>query len=285
MRKLSKESLFLSPRGSILVVVIGALMFFAILSVAIYRIGSTYISLSDRLNQRIISRYLAKAAVEYEKEQREKKDTAFDSLYDLGLPREKELKSGKFIYTLSDEESRININTASVAVIGRLPGLNAELAKAINESPVSPFSAKEEILLVPGVNKEVFEKFRDFITIYSNGKVNINTARKEVFIALNLDENLASTIVYFRSGSDAAEATEYDNIFENTLEIIKKLESFTGLSQEQKAVLSHLIQQNAISVASENMRLEIKTDILGKQALAYEVIIDSKGIVKNWKEW
>jgi DNA uptake protein ComE-like DNA-binding protein len=266
-------------------VVIGALMFFAILSVAIYRIGSTYISLSDRLNQRIISRYLAKAAVEYEKEQREKKDTAFDSLYDLGLPREKELKSGKFIYTLSDEESRININTASVAVIGRLPGLNAELAKAINESPVSPFSAKEEILLVPGVNKEVFEKFRDFITIYSNGKVNINTARKEVFIALNLDENLASTIVYFRSGSDAVEATEYDNIFENTLEIIKKLESFTGLSQEQKAVLSHLIQQNAISVASENMRLEIKTDILGKQALAYEVIIDSKGIVKNWKEW
>jgi DNA uptake protein ComE-like DNA-binding protein len=260
-------------------------MFFAILSVAIYRMGSAYISLSARLSERIVSRYLAMAAVEYEKEQRGEKDITFDSLYDLSQPREKELKSGNFVYTLSDEESRININTASRAIIGRLPGLNPELAKNINESPLRPFSAEEEVLLVDGIDEKAFDEFKDFITVYSNGKVNINTAPKEVLVALGLDESLAGAIVYFRLGSDGVAATEDDNVFENTLEIIKKLEAFSGLSQEQKIALNNLIRQNIISVNSENIRCNIKTDIFGRPGLVYEIIVDNKGLIKNWKEW
>jgi DNA uptake protein ComE-like DNA-binding protein len=285
MKKSQRSFLFLSRNGSMLITVMGALLFFAILNVAIYRIGSGYISLSARLNERITSRYLARAAVEYEKEQRQKKDISFDSLYDLSLPRKKELKSGEFVYTLSDEESRININTAPATVIERLPGLDPELAKGINESPLRPFSAEEESLLVDGMDEEIFDKFRGFITVHSNSRININTAPKEVLIALGLDESLAGTIVYFRSGPDGVEATEDDNVFEGTAEIISRLESFTGLPQEQKAALNNLIRQNAVSVASENIRLKIETDIFGRQGLVYEVIVDGKDAVKSWREY
>ena len=57
------------------------------------------------------------------------------------------------------------------------------------------FDTLDELRLVRGMTAERFEKLKPFVTIHSSGTVNINTAPKEVFIALS-------------AGQDAAEAGE-----------------------------------------------------------------------------
>ncbi len=53
----------------------------------------------------------------------------------------------------------------------------------------------DELRLVRGVTPEVFERLRPFVTVYSSGKVNLNTAPKQILMALS-------------AGQDAAEAGE-----------------------------------------------------------------------------
>jgi len=48
----------------------------------------------------------------------------------------------------------------------------------------APFDSKEEIRLVEGWQDDVYERFRDQITIYGNGRVNINTASDDVIKGL-----------------------------------------------------------------------------------------------------
>jgi general secretion pathway protein K len=59
------------------------------------------------------------------------------------------------------------------------------------------FDTVDEVRLVRGVTREVFEKLRPFVTVSSSGKVNLNTAPKEVLMALS-------------AGADAAEAGAID---------------------------------------------------------------------------
>ena len=48
----------------------------------------------------------------------------------------------------------------------------------------------------------LYDKIKEFITIYSSGSVNINTASNEVLISLGIDERVVEKIVEFRVGDD-----------------------------------------------------------------------------------
>jgi DNA uptake protein ComE-like DNA-binding protein len=269
--------------GSILIIAIWILVFFSILSVGLYNIVSSQIRLTKSIQERFLCAYLAKAASIYAQTERKKDKAAYDTLYKLRQKQERQLGLGKFIYTLVDEESKININNCSAEEIGRLPGLNLELAESITRSSLRPFQLKEEIMLIEGVTEEIFKECKDFITTYSEGRVNINTASYGVLKALGLDENLVNVTEDFRRGPDNQEATEDDGVFENTGEIISKLVSFRGISQEQKVTLSQLISQGKICVASVNFSLQIEAQILDKPAMKYAIVMDTSKI-KQWRE-
>jgi len=280
--------LFLYTRrnaGSILVIVIWVMVFFSILCVGLYGIITTQIRLTKRIEDSIISEYLAKAAAAYAVEELFAKDkTDYDTLYELRVIREKELGYGKFNYTVTDEESKINVNMASVELLEALPGINTQLATVITETGVRPFHAKEELKLVEGVTDEIFEQCKNFITIYSDNKVNINTASLQTLAALGLDEQTASAIVDFRKGPDFEEATEDDEFFESTGEIIEKLRAFRGLSDVQAEDILGLISQGVFIVNSKNFTLDIETKVLNKTSMRYSVVIGEDGI-KQWQEW
>ncbi len=55
----------------------------------------------------------------------------------------------------------------------------------------------EELLLVKGITQDVFERMREFITVYGDGKININHASKRVIESLSekMDSALARIIV------------------------------------------------------------------------------------------
>jgi DNA uptake protein ComE-like DNA-binding protein len=260
------------------------LVFFSILSVGLYKIVSSQISIVKTIEDRCLSQYLAKAAYTYAALERRKDKTVYDTFYQFRIKREKELGRGKFIYTFIDEESKININTASAEIISGLPGLTLESAKAITESALRPFHAKEEILLVEGLNEEIFNKCKDFITVHSDGKVNINTASIETLRALGLSEESIGAINDFRIGRDNKELTEDDGIFQNPSEITAKLEDTGGISESDAAILNQLIAEGSIIVKSRNLSLEVATEIVGRPAMKYAIIMDTERI-KEWREY
>ena len=213
----------------------------------------------------------------------EKESASYDTLYELGQVHQRELGNGKFLYTRIDEERKVNLNLVAKEVLERLPGFNPEIAEKVADSPLKPFQLKEQLLLIDGISEETFLQCKDFVTVHTEGKVNVNTAGHQVLIALGCEEDLSKLIEDFRNGVDRVPATQDDGIFENTDEILTKLSSFSGLSEQQQLLLAQLVNGGWLTVESKNFSLEIKTEWLDRPLFKYWVIVD-KDRIKQWRE-
>lgn len=271
-------------RGSILIAAVWVLVAFSILSVGLYNIISSRLKLAQVLEGRVTGQYLAKAACVYFKAKCSGEGAYPVKISELEEKQSQELGRGKFIYTLEDETSKININTSSMDVIARLPGLDKEVAKKIYESKLKPFNVKEELLLVEDVNEGAFNSFKDFITVYGSGAVNINTARSQALSILGLDDDLIRIITDFRLGPDGKIGTAGDGVFESTEEIINNLRAVTSILEAQEAKLIQLISQKMLSVSSQCFSLRIETTVLEKTFMRYNIVMD-KGKIKRWEEF
>ena len=59
-------------------------------------------------------------------------------------------------------------------------------------------------MLVEGMTDEVFEALQPLTTVYTDGKINLNTSPKDVLISLGMDDGLVDKISRFRNGREAA---------------------------------------------------------------------------------
>jgi hypothetical protein len=91
---------------------------------------------------------------------------------------------------------------------------------------------------------ELFSHIRELITIYGTGKVNINTASQETFLALGLDGTLVDEIINYRAGPDRQEGTEDDKVFANLDSVLTEL----GLGLDSS--LAGLITAGELTVKS-----------------------------------
>lgn len=125
---------------------------------------------------------------------------------------------------ISDEDGRINVNkliekdelspelvkvtTRLFELSGIEPGLFPPLLEYSDEDSIAyePFDTKYELTGCPGM-----DKLDDFLTIYSSGRININTASSSVIQSLSerIDEELAQAIIDYRS----------DNAFGNVAQL------------------------------------------------------------------
>ena len=174
--------------------------------------------------------------------------------FSVHYTRKKEDEEGENIqYGMIDEERKINIKLSNLEkltnykeILKRLsPGLTEEIINAIIDwqdggdfdSVRSPggaedfdyeaeygysckdadFETIEELLLVKGMTIDLFDEIKDYITVYTDGKININTAPKEVLTAVIDDgkgtyERLVTDIVNWRNGDDGVEGTSDDRL-------------------------------------------------------------------------
>ena len=180
------------------------------------------------------------------------------------------------LYGVMDESSRININKVSADILEillkRVGGLDSDDARKIanaivdwrdKDIIVSPdgaesghyeglkapyeckngeFQAMEELLLVKGMTPEIFSKLQKVITIYGEGKVNINTVDANTLYGLGLDMRLIERIAEFRRGSDGEMGTDDDNIFKT----IGELENIGPLFTEESTQLSYILDMLAV---------------------------------------
>ena len=122
----------------------------------------------------------------------------------------------------------------------------------------SPLWSLEELLLVKGYHIDTFMKLKELVTVYTDGKININTAPKEVIMALSgeISEDMAEAVISYRR----------EVPFENTASI-RKVDGFDTLGFELQGrivVSSKLFRVSSKAVIEDHTReVEAVTSIKG----------------------
>ncbi len=145
----------------------------------------------------------------------------------------------------------------------------------------APYEALDELLLVKGMTPEIFAKIRPYVTVYGNGRVNINTASREVLAALGFSEAAVDAIAAYRAGKDFAEGTSDDPFFTNVNSIAADLQTKgkTPLDDSQTVLLSGLIAGDRLSVVSSAFSVTSRGELPDGAALEVDSVFDRKGVV------
>ena len=228
----------------------------------------------------------------------------------------------KIRYGLIDEDRKINVNTADTAVMERLfefllggdETRAQDLAAAITDwrdadselsTPVgsaedsfyrnlthnpyeakdAPLEALDELRLVKDMDAGSMERLKDYLTVFGDGKININTAPKAVFWALGMGTYLTDKVMLYRLGKDKALGTADDNVFKSAPNIVSDLSQFTSLSVSEVADLTRIVDQ-FLKVQSDNYMIRAVAH-LNKRPNTAEVaaVISRSGDILYWHEF
>lgn len=295
-------------QASILVVCLWALMVLSMLGMGLTGLIFQQIRFTKTYQRLIFSLPTAKAALKTAIYLRKSDLTpAYDTFLELTKENKVSLckdNSYKYYFVdknntdgkseIIDESALINLNTVSIDVLKKLPGLDEELAEKIVNSGLRPFNSINEVLLVEDMSKDNFLLFKDMVTVYGQGKININTANKNVLLALLPDEELVEAILRFRQEhkieivepvpTQSVSAIDPDYGFTATDKILDDLRSFASLGLKQEQDLLSLLP--VLDVKSEYLRFNIIPYSGGKEGLRYSIVIHpaSKKIL-SWNEY
>ena len=148
-------------------------------------------------------------------------------------------------YTVIDEERRIAINTAPQRVLEAMPGISfvtvgdilrqRDEAKDIDKDAAA-FVTIGEVRSMEGMNDRLWEgsgdglAIRDLLTVWGDGRINVNTASEEVLACIpDINSTALAAIVAHRAGLDGASGTQDDVRFRDLAAIGGEL----GISPEQ----------------------------------------------------
>lgn len=223
-------------------------------------------------------------------------------------------------YGLVDEERKININNARAPILERLlrvtlgfdemdaqemaasildwrdkdSSLSIPLGSAEDsyyrniahsyEAKDDRFEVLEELLLVKGMKQDIFDKIRDYITIYGNGQVNINTASEEVLLALGFNEKAVYQILRYRYGKDEVPGTADDNIFNSTGNIVPRLSQTFNLSPSEIAHIGNISNLDLTTHSSSFLIRCIASIDYKDVKTVTECVVDKSGNILYWRE-
>ncbi len=226
----------------------------------------------------------------------------------------------KIRYGLQDEEQKINVNGVKPEVISRLIQMVGEkdrdsadqIAYSIEdwrdennaaahpefgaeddyyEDLDAPYDCKDftlesldELLLVRGMTPELFEKLKPYITVFGSGAVNINTAPKQVFLALGMDSSLIDKIFHYRNGPDREQGTEDDRSFMNLTSIADQLNQVESISSSDVSLISQLVTEDQLGIASSFFMIHSRGEVIKKKQIQDIVaVVDQEGKIHYWQ--
>lgn len=151
------------------------------------------------------------------------------------------------------------------------------------EAKDARFEVLEELILVKGVSDKIFEKIKDYITIYGEGRVNINTASREVLLALGLTREITDKVMAFRKGEDDIVGSVDDNVFDSTTNLASRLNQFYKLSETEIAILSQL--QDKFTTTSEHFMIKSVASLRNaKRSIEARCVVSRRGEILRWQE-
>ncbi|MCX5702231.1 MAG: type II secretion system protein GspK [Candidatus Omnitrophica bacterium] len=223
-------------------------------------------------------------------------------------------------FGLVDEERKININTAESRIIKNIlrfalnidEMLAQQLAASIvdwrdSDSELSipsgsaedafyndlqyPYEAKDanfesldELLLVKGITPGIFEKIKDYITIYGTGRVNVNTASKFVLLSVGFTEDIVDKIITVRSGDDGILGNADDIFFDSSSSVAVKLNQFYALNEATLGEINAISDLYLNSTSSCFMARSTATLRNKKSSQTIISVFDKDGKVLYWRE-
>ena len=141
-------------------------------------------------------------------------------------------------------------------------------------------------MLVKGMNKEIYKRIINFVTIYGEGAVNINTASREVLGALGLSEELIDKILMVRRGKDGMDGTPDDRVFSKTFEITADINSAVALTLEEARLIDTLNRKGLLCTQSFYFTIEATGKLASRSQLrSLRAVYSSRGDkILYWKE-
>ena len=273
----------MNSRGSILVTTLWIVSILAVLAVSVAAVGSMELRVAKHAEDSMRAGYLARGAVV----------KAISAIANTDIPVRKDggpLGGGSFSYEISDEEGRFNIRTDKTALnnIQRYRDILKGLSDKLNDDVISaiidwqdpdsivsaggaeniyyanmerpyncknaPLACAEELLLVKGMTPQIFNEIKDHVTVYGEGRVNINTASEKVLNAVINEggnyEGLVKRIIDYRKGPDMKEGTPDDRHLLNLAEDFNEKITPTAAETIRLTALSDLL-----SCESGNFRI------------------------------
>jgi general secretion pathway protein K len=137
----------------------------------------------------------------------------------------------------------------------------------------APLDTTEELLLVKGITQEVFERICDYVTVYGDGKININSASRQVIECLSekMDAVLAEMIIdrrEFKPFDSIEELRDVPGITDSIFNTIKKTAT-VGASDQYYHVVSQgnidRLSRTTAAILGRNMETKNVEVVLYKE--------------------
>lgn len=224
---------------------------------------------------------------------------------------------GKTRYGLTDEDGKINVNTAPVDVLQRLletaGGLRdadaEELAAAIADwrdpdtkersfgaegfyyrsltpgydCADDPLDNLEELLLIRGMTPAVFRMIAPHVTVYGSGRLNLNTAGPVALRALGLSQAGEAGYLAFRAGDDSSDGTGDERAITSISAVESDLAAY--LPVDDLARLMQLANARVLTTTSEAFRAVIQARAERPTSrMTVTCVMDRKGRIAFWSE-
>ncbi|MCK5450761.1 MAG: general secretion pathway protein GspK [Candidatus Omnitrophica bacterium] len=266
------KKIIMKNKGSVLVIALWLISTIAIFSIGLAKISWTTYNYAKRQENDLKAWNMVSGMVEKLKTDVLNDVTSeYDTLSEFMI--ENEVLSGdlRVIYTITDEERRININKAGSMALKEMPSMDIDKAVAIVNSELKPFFPEEELLLVEELEKEDYEAISDSITIYGPGEININTCSEEILGYLGMEKSVIKNIMEFRMGIDGECGTTDDGFFDYVGNIVDILRENAPMSLREEQELRVFLTKNMITVKSSNYRIEV--DVYFNQRLMKKFFI------------
>ncbi|MGE5279544.1 MAG: hypothetical protein ACM3L6_02215 [Deltaproteobacteria bacterium] len=240
-------------RGSILFVAVGAVLVLSILALGAtssvmqeLRLAQAVVRSSQIVPAALAAKTLAQYVLAYDE------TPTCIVQYDLET-REVPFGDKRLRIELFDEQSLLPLPQASGGELVRLPGLDdGAVAGNLAEAEIC---VKEDATRVSGVTPEIYAQFAPYVTTFSDGSVNINTAGPACLTALGMDKALIEAIQDLRAGDDGTWGTEDDFWFLTPASIAPALQDYKGIGAEDAALISALVAQNKLGTSSGYIRV------------------------------
>ena len=143
-------------------------------------------------------------------------------------------------YLIQDDEALINVNVAPEELLKELKQLSRSAFRSIMKRrieetapgvPPTLYQAPEELRYERGITEEDWfgndeeSGLKDLITTSGDGKININTASREVLACIpDVEDEAVEAMLGFRNGPDGLPRTEDDRGFKSFEEISREVD-------------------------------------------------------------
>jgi type II secretory pathway component PulK len=112
------------------------------------------------------------------------------------------------------------------------------------------FEFVRELLRIPGITQDIYDRVRLYVTVYGDGTINLNTVSPELLSIVDLHPAVAAKILKLRAGQDETPGTEDDMVFGSQQDLEGRLKNIFGLKVQEQLSLRHAFARRLVSLGS-----------------------------------